>query len=80
MLGNLLTITIRDIFMRGRCALKNFNKFYNYWVGLLLSNVRSGKMITGSTHALRQGNHGGFPPTLFDIESSPEFIGVFVNQ
>ena len=46
-LGNLLTINIQDISMRGGWALKAFNTFFDYWVGSLPSSVRSGKMIAG---------------------------------
>ena len=46
-LGNLLTITIQDISMRGGWALKSFNTFFDYWTGAFPSSVRSGKMIAG---------------------------------
>ena len=46
-LGNLLTINIQDISMRGGWALKAFNTFFDYWVGSLPSSVRSGKMMAG---------------------------------
>ena len=46
-LGNLLTINIQDISMRGGWALKAFNTFFDYWVGSLPSSVRSRKMIAG---------------------------------
>ena len=46
-LGDLLTVNIQDISMRGGWALKAFNTFFDYWVGSLPSNVRSGKMIAG---------------------------------
>ena len=46
-LGDLLTVSIQDISMRGGWALKAFNTFFDYWVGSLPSNVRSGKMISG---------------------------------
>ena len=46
-LGDLLTVNIQDISMRGGWALKAFNTFFDYWVGSLPSNVRSGKMISG---------------------------------
>ena len=46
-LGNLLTINIQDISMRGGWALKSFNTFFDYWTGALPSSVRSGKMLAG---------------------------------
>ena len=46
-LGDLLTISIQDISMRGGWALKAFNTFFDYWVGSLPGSVRSGKMIAG---------------------------------
>ena len=46
-LGDLLTISIQDISMRGGWALKSFNTFFDYWVGSLPASVRTGKMISG---------------------------------
>ena len=46
-LDDLLTINIQDILFRCEWALKAFNTFFDYWVGTLPSNVRSGKMIAG---------------------------------
>ena len=79
-LGNLLTISIQDISMRGGWALKSFNTFFDYWVGALPSSVRSGKMIAGWRQVLGQGYHGGFPPTLDDIEDEKEKLDAFVTS
>ena len=40
-LGDLLSINIQDIPMRGRWALKSFNNFFDYWVGSFPSSVRT---------------------------------------
>lgn len=46
-LGDLLTVNITDISMRGGWALKSFNTFFDYWVGSFPASVRTGKMIAG---------------------------------
>ena len=59
--------------------MKSFKRSFDYWVGSLPSSVRSGKMIAGWTQQLRQGIHGGVPPTMYDVDSSPEKNSDFVN-
>ena len=46
-LGDLLTVSITDILMRGGWALKSFNTFFDYWVGSFPASVRTAKMIAG---------------------------------
>ena len=79
-LGDLLTISIQDISMRGGWALKSFNTFFDYWVGSLPASVRSGKMIAGWRQVLGQGYHGGAPPTLADIVDENEKVDHFVKS
>jgi len=77
-LGNLLTLSIQDISMRGGWALKSFNTFFDYWVGSLPASVRTGKMIAGWRQVLGQGYHGGAPPTLEDIFDENDKVDNFV--
>ena len=79
-LGDLLTISIQDISMRGGWALKSFNTFFDYWVGSLPASVRTGKLIAGWRQVLGQGYHGGSPPTLDDIVEEKEKVERFVDQ
>ena len=78
-LGNLLTISIQDISMRGGWALKSFNTFFDYWVGSLPASVRTGKMIAGWRQVNGQGYHGGAPPTLDDISDEKDKVEKFVD-
>ena len=79
-LGDLLTISIQDISMRGGWALKSFNTFFDYWVGSLPASVRTGKLIAGWRQVLGQGYHGGAPPTLDDIVDESDKVDTFVHQ
>ena len=77
-LGDLLTISIQDISMRGGWELKSFNTFFDYWVGSFPASVRSGKMIAGWTQVYGQGYHGGVPPTFDDVEEEREKVPHFI--
>ena len=79
-LGDLLTISIQDISMRGGWALKSFNTFFDYWVGSFPASVRTGKLIAGWTQVLGQGYHGGTPPILDDIVDESDKVDNFVHQ
>ena len=63
-LGNLLTISIQDISMRGGWALKSFNTFFDYWVGSLPASVRTGKMDSRMASSEWSGISWWCPPYI----------------
>ena len=57
--------------MQGIWQRKAFNTFFDYWRGTKLSQIKSGKVISGWKDAEEQsGFTGGSPPSLDDISSS----------
>ena len=46
-LGELLSILIQDVSVRGGWTLKYFNAFFDYWVRSLPSSLRTHIMISG---------------------------------
>ena len=81
-MGDMMSLTIQDISMRGGWALKSFNTFFDYWVGSYAASERTGKILAGWTSRSDNGYHGGHPPSMNDIEtmkdSVPFFCSIFI--
>ena len=79
-MGDIMSMTIQDISMRGGWALKSFNTFFDYWVGSYASSIRSGKALAGWISPTANGYHGGTPPTMKDISTDDDKIDKFVSE
>ena len=79
-MGDIMSMTIQDISMRGGWALKSFNTFFDYWVGSYASSVRSGKALAGWINRAENGYHGGSPPSMDDIDTDKDKVERFVNE
>ena len=65
--------------MRGEWALKLFNTYFDYWVGLFPSSVGTIKYMSSWTYNIEEIFHGGYSPTLYDITGDKDIVVKFVN-
>ena len=79
-MGDMMSLTIQDISMRGGWALKSFNTFFDYWVGSYAASERTGKILAGWTTRSDNGYHGGHPPSMNDIETMKDSVPFFVQS
>jgi len=79
-MGDMMSMSIQDISMRGGWALKSFNTFFDYWVGSYSSSVRSGKVLAGWISPTENGYHGVSPPSMDDIVTESVLVENFVAQ